>query len=276
MQMGIVLQVGSDPAVPIALKVGAVSERVSVEANASQVETSNVGVGSVIENQRVLDLPLNGRQPTDLIALGGAAVQTAAPAELRHDDRHQDRPWPGACRTGVQYNLDGAPHINFFDGTSMLLPFPDALQEFKIATSTQDASSCRALRSHRERRDEVRHERLPRRCVSSSSATTDVNARDFFAEGIGRPEAQPVRRRDRRPHQERQAVLLRGLSGHICAPDAGRKRDHRSRRRTCCKADFTAFESPSCPGGGKTLKAPFGTERLCHEYSTRRYSARRL
>jgi hypothetical protein len=49
-QSGIVLQVGSDPAVPIALKVGAVTERVSVEANATQVETTSVGVGSGVEN----------------------------------------------------------------------------------------------------------------------------------------------------------------------------------------------------------------------------------
>ena len=54
-QMGVVLQVGSDAAIPVALKVGAVSERVSVEANATQVETSSVGVGSVVENQRSTD-----------------------------------------------------------------------------------------------------------------------------------------------------------------------------------------------------------------------------
>ena len=139
-QTGIELQVGSAPEVPITLSVGQVSESVSVEANATQVETRSLGVGTVIENQRILDLPLNGRQPTDLITLSGAAVQTAVS--------------PGyGMRTGalisvggsgieaVQYNLDGAPHLNPLDGTSMPLPFPDALQEFKLSTSVQDASS---------------------------------------------------------------------------------------------------------------------------------------
>ena len=63
-QMGIVLQVGSNPAIPISLKVGAVTEQVVVEANTVQVETSNVGVGNVVENQRIIDLPLNGRSPS--------------------------------------------------------------------------------------------------------------------------------------------------------------------------------------------------------------------
>src|SRR5665213_2060302 len=72
-QTGIVLQVNGDPSVPIALKVGTVSERVTVEANVTQVETTSVGVGSVVEHQRVLDLPLNGRNPTDLVPLSGAA-----------------------------------------------------------------------------------------------------------------------------------------------------------------------------------------------------------
>ena len=80
-QTGIVLEVGSDLAISLSLKVGAVAETVSVEATANQVETRNVGVGTLVENtQRILDLPLNGRQPTDLITLGGAAVvQSVAP-----------------------------------------------------------------------------------------------------------------------------------------------------------------------------------------------------
>ena len=76
MQTGIELQVNSDPALDVALKVGAVSEQVNVEANAALVETRSSGVGEVIQNQRILELPLNGRNVTDLISMAGAAVQT--------------------------------------------------------------------------------------------------------------------------------------------------------------------------------------------------------
>ena len=68
-QTGIVLQVATNPAIPVTLKVGAVSERIQVEANAAMVETQSTGVGQVIDSQRVLDLPLVGRQVTDLVVL---------------------------------------------------------------------------------------------------------------------------------------------------------------------------------------------------------------
>jgi Carboxypeptidase regulatory-like domain len=80
-QSGVVLQVNSDLALSISLKVGGVTERVAVEANATQVETRSAGVGTVIENQRILELPLNGRQGTDLITLSGLAVQTEPPLD---------------------------------------------------------------------------------------------------------------------------------------------------------------------------------------------------
>ena len=75
-QMGIVLQVNSSPEINIQLAVGQVSEQVEVQANSALVETRSAGVGQVVENQRILELPLNGRQITQLLTLSGAAVQT--------------------------------------------------------------------------------------------------------------------------------------------------------------------------------------------------------
>lgn len=139
-QAGIVLQVGSDPAVPIALKVGQVSELVTVEANATQVETRAQGVGNVIESQRVLDLPLNGRNVTDLITLSGAAVQVATTPSYGMNTGVLISV-AGSTAYSVQYLLDGATHLDTYVGNGMPLPFPEALQEFKLTTSAQDATS---------------------------------------------------------------------------------------------------------------------------------------
>src|SRR5262249_50546601 len=139
-QTGIVLQVNSNPVVDVALQVGQVSEIVEVQGNATQVETQSSGIGAVVETQRILELPLNGRDPTQLITLIGAAVQGAASPgfDMRTGYRFAVA---GGSDSGVQYNWDGANYINQFSGTGMLLPFPDALQEFKVSTSAQDAAS---------------------------------------------------------------------------------------------------------------------------------------
>jgi len=138
-QTGIVLQVNDDLVVNPVLEVGQVSEQVEVVANAAQVETRSTAVGQVIENQRIVDLPLNGRQVTDLITLSGAAVTTAPPS-------NQSMPGgvlisiAGGLSMGVGYTLDGAMHSDPYEGANHPMPFPDALQEFKVETSGSAAN----------------------------------------------------------------------------------------------------------------------------------------
>ena len=139
-QTGIQLQVSTNPVIPIKLGVGEVGQTVQVEANASLVETQNLGVGTVMESQRILDLPLNGRTPTDLIALTGAAIQTGT-SPTYSMNTGVTISVAGGVDFGVYYALDGAPHLNLYDATNMPLPFPDALQEFKVDTSTQGAGT---------------------------------------------------------------------------------------------------------------------------------------
>src|ERR1700722_5066066 len=60
-QTGLVLLVDTSPTVDVVLKLGAVNEQVQVDANAALVETQTINIGQGVENQRILDLPLNGR-----------------------------------------------------------------------------------------------------------------------------------------------------------------------------------------------------------------------
>src|SRR6266581_1017792 len=141
-QQGIVLQVNSNPVINPVLQVGQVSEQIEVQADAAVVETRNAGVGQVIEKARILELPLNGRNVTDLITLSGAAVQTSSSDGGNHNMKGGPSiSVAGGLVSGVQYSLDGAVHLDMFNGTTMPLPFPDALQEFRFVTSTQDASN---------------------------------------------------------------------------------------------------------------------------------------
>ena len=253
-QQGIALQVGSDPNVVVAMKVGAVNDRITVEANTTQVETRSVGVGSVIDNQRVLELPLNGRQPTDLITLSGGAVQTGVSPSFGMRTGAQISV-AGGNSDGVQYNLDGAQHVNFFDGTGMPLPFPDALQEFKVSTSTQEASS--GGRSGAQVNAVMK---------SGTNAfhgdmfeflrNYKANARDFFQigqDGLKRNQfggvlGGPIKKDRIFFFMGYQGTTVRQtpIASQVSVPTAA-----------MLAGDFTAFASQACQGRAINLGAPF-------------------
>src|SRR5262249_4581014 len=140
-QEGIVLQVNSSPTINAVLQVGQKAELVEVQANASIVETRTVGVGQVMETQRILELPLNGRNVTELITLGAGAVDIPQYSSQPRSMQGQAAiAVAGGLPSGVNYSLDGGQHTNPYDHLSLPLPFPDALQEFKIETSALSAT----------------------------------------------------------------------------------------------------------------------------------------
>ena len=138
-QTGIVLQVAATPTINAVLAVGSLEETVSVEAATPLVDVRSTGMSEVVDQERILELPLQGRQVTDLIVLAGAAVQGTP----------NNKSMPGSVYTGVAgslpfgvaYLLDGAAHNNPYDNLNMPLPFPDALQEFRVATSGLSADN---------------------------------------------------------------------------------------------------------------------------------------
>ena len=143
-QTGIVLQVAVNPTVDVALKIGTASESVQVEANTTQVETQATGVGQVLENQRILELPLNGRNTADLVTLAGPVVLASTSTSRSWQGTRRRRGysrWRAEPPLAPRYRLDGAMHNNPFDNFNMPLPFPDALQEFKVETSALTAQN---------------------------------------------------------------------------------------------------------------------------------------
>jgi hypothetical protein len=141
-QTGIVLQVNANPEINITLSLGEITETVSVQGATPLVETRSPGIGQVIENERIEELPLNGRNPVDLITLAGAAVpQPALDATSRSMQGGRAIAVAGGQSFGVAFVLDGATHNNPYDNLNLPLPFPDALQEFRLETSSTTASN---------------------------------------------------------------------------------------------------------------------------------------
>jgi hypothetical protein len=141
-QSGIVLQVNINPEVNVTLQVGAVTQNIEVQADAALVETRDSALASVIDEKRVDDMPLNGRQATQLVLLSGAAVSTN-----ENENTVSNKNYPtavaysvaGGQGNGTTYFLDGGTNNDFFTNVNLPAPFPDALQEFSVQTNSLPA-----------------------------------------------------------------------------------------------------------------------------------------
>ncbi len=129
----------------VKLEVGALTQRVTVETSAVQVNTVSPVLGQVIEQSRLVDIPLNGRNAADLTLLVPGAINLSANnAGTQQGDTKQV---PGAEAISVNgtrpdqigYNLDGADNEDLMSNTNNPFPFPDALQEFSVQTNSFDA-----------------------------------------------------------------------------------------------------------------------------------------
>ena len=264
-QTGIVLQVNSSPAINVVLEVGQVTETVEVQANAVAVETRNVGIAQTMENERILELPLNGRNVQELVLLSGAAVSLGVTSGRQFPDRIAISA-AGSLGFGTSYQLDGIRHIDSYDGQSMPLPFPDALQEFKVETSGLSAQNARGSSVG----------------AVTKSGTNDIhgdlfefvrndlfNATSYFA-AVG-PDGKKVRSTLKRnqfggtvggPIVKNKLFYFGGYQGTILRQDP---RDTRSFIPTpaMLAGDFTAITSTGCNAGRQiNLAAPFVNNRI--------------
>src|SRR5262245_11076199 len=257
-QTGIVLQVNSSPVINVVLEVGQISEQVEVQANAALVETRSSSVGQVVENARILDLPLNGRNVTDLITLGGAAVQTDVPMPKNFAGSNYISA-AGSLGFGVEYTLDGARHVNFVSGTSMQMPFPDALQELKIETSGMTAQ----------------HGVSAAVGGVTKSGTNDLhgdlfefvrndlfNARNYFATKNSTLKRNQFGGTIGGPVLKNKLFFFGGYQGTIVRQDPADVRSFIP-SPAMMAGDWTAFASPACNTGRQiTLRAPFVNNRI--------------
>ena len=141
-QTGIELHVGTNVQQNITMQIGAVSSTVEVHASAGMVETKDNAISQVISQQDIVDLPLNGRQPTQLILLSGASITAPGASSLVGTKSFYSSTTisvAGGSDNGTNYLLDGGYNTDTFSNVNMPFPFPDALQEFNVETSALPA-----------------------------------------------------------------------------------------------------------------------------------------
>jgi len=142
---GVELHVEQIARIDFHLKIGAVAQTVEVTGGAPLLTTESTTVGTVIDNDRIVGLPLNGRSFTQLIALtpnvSYNSVSSGGQASARQggDRSTQEIFVAGARREYTNFTLDGVENTDPGFNTYALLPSIDALQEFKVQTGVYPA-----------------------------------------------------------------------------------------------------------------------------------------
>ncbi|MGH9325327.1 MAG: carboxypeptidase regulatory-like domain-containing protein [Terriglobia bacterium] len=132
---GIVLSVGNSPAINFTLTVGAVSQSVSVKAAAPLLNTQNATIKEVVGAERMVGLPLNGRDITQLLTLQAGVIQTENSPGIVGNGFVSN----GTRYNGVTYFLNGGYNQNSYQNFSGEFPNPDAIQEFVVETNNYSA-----------------------------------------------------------------------------------------------------------------------------------------
>jgi hypothetical protein len=261
-QSGIILQVNTNPSIDVNLRVGSVSDQVLVEAAAAMVETHSTGVGQVVDQRRVVDLPLNGRQVTQLITLAGLAttVPLANVGQI-YSGKNYPNEAPisvagGGFNNGLTYLMDGGTFNDPINNLNLPLPFPDGLQEFKVETSALPA--------------QYGHHSAGAVNAVTKSGTNEFhgdafefvrngyfNARDFFAATRDSLKRNQFGGTLGGPIIKNKLFFFAGFQDTIqrSAPTTGTSFIPTP---DMLAGDFTTIASAACnPGGAITLNAPF-------------------
>src|SRR5438132_1639949 len=138
------LQVQQTATVNFRLELGTLSETTMVTGVSPLVETSNATIGTVIENRRIVELPLNGRNYLSLVALSpnvSADFADGGQAGTRQGGTrsNQQLSISGQRREFNYYTLDGVDNTDVNFNTYIFLPSVDALEEFKVQTGVYSA-----------------------------------------------------------------------------------------------------------------------------------------
>lgn len=259
---GIILQVNSNPSIDVVLSVGALDETVTVTANAGMVETQSTGVGQVIDNRAVVEMPLNGRQATELIFLSGLA--TSAPAA----DLNTNKNYPtvtisvaGGQANGMTYIMDGGTYNDPFNNLNLPTPNPDALQEFKVETSALPAR--------------YGHHAASAVNIVTKSGTNSIRGsvfefmRDFH---FNAKNAFATSRDSLKRHQfggtigapiKKDRMFFFGAYQGTLEKTAPAETIVYTPTQAMLNGDFTTFASAACNAtGARTLRAPFANNRI--------------
>ena len=128
----------------VALKVGSVSQTVEVTDAPPLLQTETSSLGTIETEKRIVDLPLNGRNFFKLTYLGPGTNEGATGTSAGAGSTDNNRPGTAVSVNGLRifdnnFLLDGMDNNEFGNGTVVIQPPPDSIQEFRIEQNSMSA-----------------------------------------------------------------------------------------------------------------------------------------
>lgn len=144
-QTGITLDVGSSIAVNLALKIGNNQETVKVQAQGLSLQKEDSTLKQTVDSKTLTEMPLNGRQMTDLVVLMGGTVSIPSNDEA---DIVGSKTFYSSVEISIaggqgnytDYRLDGADHNDYMTNINLPFPFPDAVSQFSVESTAMGAN----------------------------------------------------------------------------------------------------------------------------------------
>jgi len=206
----IILEVDQSVTLPVTLEVGSPSQTINVTQAVSQVDTVSSTVSTQVTAQMARQLPLNGRNILQLMALApdtGPSSGSGYQQSTSNPDSNVYVAASGGRGDSVNFYLDGALNEDSYTDIANAFPNPDAIGEFSFETNNYSAKyGGRGGRSH-ERRNKKRRKRISRDGFRILALLFPKRSKLFLCDPRW-IEAQPIRGQRWWAHRKGQDVLL--------------------------------------------------------------------
>jgi Carboxypeptidase regulatory-like domain/TonB dependent receptor-like, beta-barrel/TonB-dependent Receptor Plug Domain len=121
----------------IVLKIGTKTETVEVQSEAALTQTESSKLGEIIDNRKVEELPLNGRDFAQLARLNpGVASSGGGGGQQGGEGGVSGYSSNGQRSTSNNFMVDGIDNNDYFGGAAAQIPSIDSIQEFEVQTNT--------------------------------------------------------------------------------------------------------------------------------------------
>jgi hypothetical protein len=140
LQDGITLDVNQTVTQSVSLRVGEIREQVTVSANAEVLPAETSNIAQLVDRQRVVNLPLNGRQTQSLLFLAPGTINTTLYycGSACQGGVYPNAQWgniDGGGPGNINYQMNGGDHNDNYINSNYPFPNPDSVQEFSIQTN---------------------------------------------------------------------------------------------------------------------------------------------